>query len=108
MHGFAGHDAGSSVAAAIFGVLFCSSSMESALPSSGCRARKARVSSLVLKLFMNVHKPGAPRAGGASPDYLTYGVVIDSISVNPSSVLRTIEIVRAAERDSGGGRRATG
>jgi pyruvate, water dikinase len=33
---------------------------------------------------------------------------IDSISVNPSSVLRTIEIVRAAERDRGGGRRATG
>lgn len=33
---------------------------------------------------------------------------IDSISVNPSSVLRTIEIVRAAERDSGEGRRAAG
>jgi hypothetical protein len=34
---------------------------------------------LVLKLFINIHKPGAPREGGVSPDYLTKGVVIDSI-----------------------------
>lgn len=34
---------------------------------------------LVFKLYMNIHKPGAPRAGGASADYLTTGVVIDSI-----------------------------
>jgi pyruvate,water dikinase len=33
---------------------------------------------------------------------------IDSISVNPSSVLRTIETVGAAESDSGGRRRAAG
>lgn len=37
---------------------------------------------LVLKLFMNIHKPGAPRAGGASADYLTKGVTIDSIIAN--------------------------
>jgi hypothetical protein len=38
--------------------------------------------SLVFKLFVNIHKPGAPRAGGASPDYLTSGVHIDAFSVN--------------------------
>ena len=37
---------------------------------------------LVFKLFMNIHKPGAPRAGGASPDYLTSGVHVDSFAVN--------------------------
>jgi len=36
----------------------------------------------VIKLFLNIHKPGAPRAGGASPDYLTSGVHIDSLAVN--------------------------
>jgi hypothetical protein len=36
----------------------------------------------VIKLFINIHKPGAPRAGGASPDYLTSGVHIDSVAVN--------------------------
>ncbi|MGZ3467608.1 MAG: M1 family metallopeptidase [Gemmatimonadaceae bacterium] len=36
----------------------------------------------VIKLFLNIHKPGAPRAGGASPDYLTSGVHIDSVAVN--------------------------
>jgi hypothetical protein len=36
----------------------------------------------VIKLFLNIHKPGAPRAGGASPDYLTSGVHIDSLYVN--------------------------
>jgi len=36
----------------------------------------------VVKLFINIHKPGAPRAGGASPDYLTSGVHIDSLAVN--------------------------
>src|SRR4051812_37689458 len=40
---------------------------------------------LLLKLFMNIHKPGAPRTGGTSPDYLTYGVVIDSVKVNGQS-----------------------
>ncbi|HET7584219.1 MAG TPA: M1 family metallopeptidase [Gemmatimonadaceae bacterium] len=37
---------------------------------------------VVIKLFLNIHKPGAPRAGGASPDYLTSGVHIDAYSVN--------------------------
>jgi hypothetical protein len=36
----------------------------------------------VIKLFINIHKPGAPRAGGASADYLTSGVHIDSLAVN--------------------------
>ena len=36
----------------------------------------------VIKLFLNIHKPGAPRVGGASPDYLTSGVHIDSAAVN--------------------------
>src|SRR6188474_3066085 len=26
---------------------------------------------MAIKLFLNIHKPGAPREGGASPDYLT-------------------------------------
>ncbi|MEP7326590.1 MAG: M1 family metallopeptidase [Gemmatimonadota bacterium] len=38
--------------------------------------------SLVFKLLLNIHKPGAPRDGGAGPDYLTSGVHIDSFSVN--------------------------
>jgi len=36
----------------------------------------------VIKLFINIHKPGAPRAGGAPADYLTSGVHIDSLAVN--------------------------
>jgi hypothetical protein len=31
------------------------------------------------KLFLNIHKPGAPREFGASPDYLTSGVHIDEM-----------------------------
>ena len=42
--------------------------------------------SLVIKLFVNIHKPGAPRAGGAEPDYLTSGVHIDAFGVNGQSV----------------------
>jgi hypothetical protein len=42
--------------------------------------------SLVIKLFVNIHKPGAPRAGGAGPDYLNPGVHIDAFSVNGQSV----------------------
>jgi hypothetical protein len=38
--------------------------------------------SLVMKLFINIHKPGAPRAGGAEADYLTSGVHIDAFFVN--------------------------
>ncbi len=37
---------------------------------------------LVIKLFLNIHKPGAPRNGGASADYLTSGVHIDTFAVN--------------------------
>jgi hypothetical protein len=40
----------------------------------------------VIKLFLNIHKPGAPRNGGVSPDYLTQGVQIDGVSVNGQSV----------------------
>jgi hypothetical protein len=42
---------------------------------------------LLFKLFMNIHKPGAPRLGGAGPDYLTKGVIIDSFVVNSRSQL---------------------
>jgi hypothetical protein len=35
-----------------------------------------------IKLFLNIHKPGAPRNGGASPDYLTSGVHVDKFAVN--------------------------
>jgi hypothetical protein len=38
--------------------------------------------SLVIKLFVNIHRPGAPRAGGAGPDYLTPGVQVDAFAVN--------------------------
>lgn len=38
--------------------------------------------SLVIKLFMNGHKPGAARQGDASDDYLTSGVHIDEVTVN--------------------------
>jgi len=37
---------------------------------------------LVFKLFVNIHRPGAPRDGGASDDYLTPGVHIDRFTVN--------------------------
>ena len=36
----------------------------------------------VIKLFLNIHKPGAPRGGGAPEDYLTSGVHFDSLAVN--------------------------
>jgi hypothetical protein len=36
----------------------------------------------VIKLFLNIHKPGAARAGNASADYLTSGVHIDTVIVN--------------------------
>jgi hypothetical protein len=36
----------------------------------------------VMKLFLNIHKPGAPRAFPAAEDYLTSGVHIDAFSVN--------------------------
>src|SRR5690606_546986 len=37
---------------------------------------------LVIKLFLNIHKPGAPRLRGAGQDYLTDGMQIDAFSVN--------------------------
>ncbi|MEP6778813.1 MAG: M1 family metallopeptidase [Gemmatimonadaceae bacterium] len=40
------------------------------------------LSSIVVKLFLNIHKPGAPRQAGASEDYLTSGIHIDSFSAN--------------------------
>jgi hypothetical protein len=36
----------------------------------------------VIKLFLNIHKPGAPRIGGAPPDYITSGVHIDAFAVD--------------------------
>ncbi|MEP6674834.1 MAG: M1 family metallopeptidase [Ferruginibacter sp.] len=35
-----------------------------------------------IKLFLNIHKPGAPRDQGASADYLTSGVHVDEVTVN--------------------------
>src|SRR3954447_8739420 len=37
---------------------------------------------LVFKLLVNIHKPGAPRNGGAGEDYLTPGVQVDRFAVN--------------------------
>ncbi len=34
------------------------------------------------KLFLNIHKPGAPRNSGAAPDYLSSGMHIDHFEVN--------------------------
>jgi len=36
----------------------------------------------VIKLFLNIHKPGAPRNFGASEDYLTSGMKIDAVTLN--------------------------
>jgi hypothetical protein len=38
--------------------------------------------SLVFKLLLNIHKPGAPRNGSANDDYLTSGVHIDAFTLN--------------------------
>ena len=37
---------------------------------------------LVFKLLVNIHKPGAARAGNAGDDYLTSGVHVDAFTVN--------------------------
>jgi hypothetical protein len=37
---------------------------------------------LTMKVLLNIHRPGAPRDGGASEDYLTSGVHIDGFAVN--------------------------
>ncbi len=39
-----------------------------------------------IKLFLNIHKPGAPREFGTTPDYLTSGVHIDECKVNGQTV----------------------
>jgi hypothetical protein len=36
---------------------------------------------VVLRLIMNIHRPGVARDGDASPDYLTTGLVIDTMAV---------------------------
>jgi len=40
---------------------------------------------LAIRFIVNIHKPGAPRAGGASDDYLTSGVTVDAFAVNGQS-----------------------
>ncbi len=45
--------------------------------------------SVIIKLFVNIHKPGAPRAGGAAADYLTSGVHVDAFAVNGNAVAWT-------------------
>src|SRR3954468_17731099 len=42
--------------------------------------------SLVIKLLLNIHKPGAPRAFGAPADYLASGIRFDSVAVNGRAV----------------------
>jgi hypothetical protein len=37
---------------------------------------------LLIRLVQNIHKPGAPRGGGARAAYLTSGVQIDSMALN--------------------------
>jgi hypothetical protein len=37
---------------------------------------------LAMRMIVNVHKPGANRAGNANPDYLTSGMHIDKFTVN--------------------------
>ncbi len=36
----------------------------------------------VIKLFLNIHKPGAPRNFGAAEDYLTSGMTIEEVTIN--------------------------
>jgi hypothetical protein len=36
--------------------------------------------SVIIKLFLNIHKPGAPRNVAASEDYLTKGIIIDAVT----------------------------
>lgn len=40
----------------------------------------------VIKLFLNIHKPGAPRNFGVSDDYLTSGMHIDAVSVDGEKI----------------------
>jgi hypothetical protein len=40
---------------------------------------------VAIRLFLNIHKPGVPRAGGSPDAYLTSGVHIDKFAVNGTS-----------------------
>jgi Peptidase family M1 domain len=40
-----------------------------------------------IKLFLNIHKAGAPRDGGASADYLTNGMQIDAVKADGKAVV---------------------
>lgn len=40
----------------------------------------------VIKLFLNIHKPGAPRNFGVTEDYLTEGIIIDAVSVDGEKI----------------------
>lgn len=42
--------------------------------------------SLLMKLFLNVHKPGAPRDLAATADYLTSGMHIDEVTVDGKKI----------------------
>jgi hypothetical protein len=42
--------------------------------------------SVTVKLFLNIHKPGAPREFGVVEDYITSGTHIDAVSVNGEKV----------------------
>jgi hypothetical protein len=41
---------------------------------------------LAIRIPVNIHKPGAPRANGVSEEYLTSGVHVDAFSVNGQAV----------------------
>ena len=41
---------------------------------------------LVLKLFLNIHKPAAPRMGQSGKDYMTDGMFIDAVTVGGKPV----------------------
>lgn len=44
------------------------------------------IKSPYIKLFLNIHKPGAPRNFGMGPDYLTSGMQIDAVTQNGKTV----------------------
>ena len=41
---------------------------------------------VTVKLFLNIHKPGAPREFGAEDDYITSGTHIDAVSINGEKI----------------------
>lgn len=40
------------------------------------------IRTLIIKLLLNIHKPGAPRNAGATPGYLTSGIRVDAVTLN--------------------------